>query len=236
MGQYSAVSGIKVLDRAVAIMMAVAPHPLSLTELCETTGLPRATAHRLATALETHRILARGDDGRWTTGTALTSLGTGGRDQLLDAARPVMSDLVDVTGESVQLYQLTGTSRTCVAAQEPPVGLQNTVPVGSQLALTSGSAAKVFLAFGSPQLRDIILPQVTFNPEELGDVEKQRLSESVAERELGLASLSAPVFTPAGRFIAVLSVSGPAERLRPHPAEKWGRELSAAAERLSASM
>ncbi|AJE33020.1 IclR family transcriptional regulator [Corynebacterium humireducens NBRC 106098 = DSM 45392] len=224
------------LDRAVAIMMAVAPHPLSLTELCETTGLPRATAHRLATALETHRILARGDDGRWTTGTALTALGTGGRDQLLDAARPVMSDLVDVTGESVQLYQLTGTSRTCVAAQEPPVGLQNTVPVGSQLALTSGSAAKVFLAFGSPQLRDIILPQVTFDPEELGDVEKQRLSESVAERELGLASLSAPVFTPAGRFIAVLSVSGPAERLRPHPAEKWGRELSAAAERLSASM
>jgi DNA-binding IclR family transcriptional regulator len=230
------VSGIKVLDRAVAIMMAVAPHPLSLTELCETTGLPRATAHRLATALETHRILARGDDGRWTTGTALTSLGTGGRDQLLDAARPVMSDLVDVTGESVQLYQLTGTSRTCVAAQEPPVGLQNTVPVGSQLALTSGSAAKVFLAFGSPQLRETILPQVTFDPEELGDVEKQRLSESVAERELGLASLSAPVFTPAGRFIAVLSVSGPAERLRPHPAEKWGRELSAAAERLSASM
>ncbi|NLA56822.1 MAG: helix-turn-helix domain-containing protein, partial [Corynebacterium humireducens] len=187
MGQYSAVSGIKVLDRAVAIMMAVAPHPLSLTELCETTGLPRATAHRLATALETHRILARGDDGRWTTGTALTSLGTGGRDQLLDAARPVMSDLVDVTGESVQLYQLTGTSRTCVAAQEPPVGLQNTVPVGSQLALTSGSAAKVFLAFGSPQLRETILPQVTFDPEELGDVEKQRLSESVAERELGLA-------------------------------------------------
>ncbi|NLA55400.1 MAG: IclR family transcriptional regulator, partial [Corynebacterium humireducens] len=91
-------------------------------------------------------------------------------------------------------------------------------------------------AFGSPQLRETILPQVTFDPEELGDVEKQRLSESVAERELGLASLSAPVFTPAGRFIAVLSVSGPAERLRPHPAEKWGRELSAAAERLSASM
>ena len=224
------------LDRAVAIMMAVAPHPLSLTELCETTGLPRATAHRLATALETHRILTRGDDGRWTTGPSLTALGTGGRDQLLDAARPVMSDLVDATGESVQLYQLTGTSRTCVAAQEPPVGLQNTVPVGSQLALTSRSAAKVFLAFGSPQLREAILPQVTFDPAELAGVEKHRLSESVAERELGLASLSAPVFTPAGRFIAVLSVSGPAERLRPHPAQKWGQELSAAAERLSASM
>jgi len=236
MGQYSAVSGIKVLDRSVAIMMAVAPHPLSLTELCETTGLPRATAHRLATALETHRILSRGEDGRWTTGPALTSLGTGSRDQLLDAARPIMAALVDTTGESVQLYQLTGTSRTCVAAQEPPVGLQNTVPVGSQLPLTSGSAAKVFLAYGPSGLRDSLLADARFSPADLDDVRDRGWSESVAEREVGLASLSAPVFTPAGQLVAVLSVSGPSERLRPHPGQKWGADLVDAARDLSDSL
>jgi len=230
------VSGIKVLDRSVAIMMAVAPHPLSLTELCETTGLPRATAHRLATALETHRILARGEDGRWTTGPALTSLGTGGRDQLLDAARPIMAALVDTTGESVQLYQLTGTSRTCVAAQEPPVGLQNTVPVGSQLPLTSGSAAKVFLAYGPSGLRDSLLADARFSPADLDDVRDRGWSESVAEREVGLASLSAPVFTPAGQLVAVLSVSGPSERLCPHPGQKWGADLVDAARDLSDSL
>lgn len=236
MGQYSAVSGIKVLDRAVAIMTAVAPRPLSLTELCETTGLPRATAHRLATALETHRILARGGDGRWMTGPALASLGNGGKDHLIAAATPVMARLVDTTGESVQLYQLTGTSRTCVAAQEPPVGLQNTVPVGSQLPLTSGSAAKVFLAYGPSGLRDSLLADARFSPADLDDVRDRGWSESVAEREVGLASLSAPVFTPAGQLVAVLSVSGPAERLRPHPGRKWGADLAAAARDLSDSL
>lgn len=236
MGQYSAVSGIKVLDRAVALLTSVAPHPLSLAELCETTGLPRATVHRLATALETHHLLARGEDGRWMTGPALTSLGNGGADHLIAAATPLMARLMETTGESVQLYQLTGTSRTCVAAQEPPVGLQNTVPVGSQLPLTSGSAAKVFLAHGPQELRDSLLADARFSPTDLTEARDRGWSESVAEREVGLASLSAPVFTSAGQFVAVLSVSGPAERLRPHPGRTWGTELVAAAHRLSGAL
>lgn len=233
MGQYTAVSGIKVIDRAVAILLATAPGPMSLTELCEATGLPRATTHRLATALEVHRMVARNAEGRWTTGPALATLGAGGKDQLIDVATPIMAALVNITGESVQLYQLDGASRTCVASQEPPIGLQNTVPVGSQLPLTSGSAAKVFLAHGSPQLRDSLLAHAAFTPADLDDVLQRGWSESVAEREVGLASLSAPVFSPSNALVAVLSISGPAERLRPHPGEKWGTELANAALRLS---
>ncbi|AGF72324.1 IclR family transcriptional regulator [Corynebacterium halotolerans YIM 70093 = DSM 44683] len=224
------------LDRAVAILLAVSPQPRSLSELCEDTGLPRATAHRLATALELHRILARTSDGRWTVGPALASLGAGSKDQLIDAATPVMAALMETTGESVQLYQLTGTSRTCIAAQEPPSGLQNTVPVGSQLPLTSGSAAKVFLTFSSPELRGALLADAAFDHAELERIRAVGWGESVAEREVGLASLSAPVFDSSGAFLAVLSVSGPAERLRPHPGEKWGTELVTAAGRLSQSL
>lgn len=236
MGQYNAVSGIKVLDRAVAILMAVSPQPRSLNELCEDTGLPRATAHRLATALETHRLLTRSPDGRWAVGPALATLGAGDRDQLIDAATPVMAELMEITGESVQLYQLTGTSRTCIAAQEPPSGLQNTVPVGSRLPLTSGSAAKVFLAYSPSELRTELLADAAFNLAELDRVREMGWGESVAEREVGLASLSAPVFDSAGAFLAVLSVSGPAERLRPHPGEKWGSELVSSARRLSEAL
>ncbi|MBZ8177156.1 helix-turn-helix domain-containing protein [Corynebacterium sp. 3HC-13] len=238
MGQYSvsANSGIKVLDRAVSIMTAVAAQPRSLAELCEATDLPRATAHRLATALEVHRLLSRTNDGRWSVGPALSSLSVGGKDQLIDAATPVMAGLMDLTQESVQLYQLTGTTRTCIAAQEPPVGLQNTVPVGSRMALTAGSAAKIFLAYSAPGLAEAILPQARFTAEDLEEVRRQGWSESVSEREVGLASLSAPVFNSNGLFIAVLSISGPADRLKPHPGRKWRKELVAAAEKLSESL
>lgn len=217
-------------------MMSVADRPRSLAELCEDTELPRATVHRLATALETHRILARTSDGRWSIGSALATLGAGAKNKLIDAATPVMAGLVNRTGESVQLYQASDSTRTCIAAQEPPSGLQNTVPVGSQMRLTAGSAAKVFLAHASAELRSALLPDAAFSATELELVRAQGWSESVSEREVGLASLSAPVFNSAELFLAVLSISGPAERLGPDPGAKWSADLVVAAKALSQAL
>ena len=146
-------SGIKVLDRAMLILVTIGEKPRSLTELCEATGLPRATAHRLASALETHHILTRTADGRWTIGAVLTSLGARSATTLVDAATPIMAALMADTGESVQLYQLAGAHRVCIAAQEPASGLQNTVPTGSRLPLTAGSAAKIFWPTPPPPSR-----------------------------------------------------------------------------------
>lgn len=233
MGQYSAVSGIQVIDRSVVIIDAVAAAPLTLNQLCESTGLPRATTHRLASALEAHRILTRTEDGRWGIGPWLTSFSSPERSRLLEAATHVMDALVLSTGESVQLYQLTGTTRTCVAAAEPPTGLRNTVPVGSQLPLSQGSAAKIFAAFSPAEVRERLLADASWSPEELSRVRAGGVSESVSEREVGLASLSAPVLDGEGELVAVLSISGPAERLKPSPAGVWGAELAAAARELS---
>jgi len=53
----SVASGTQVLDRAVALIDAVArAGACTLAELVEATGLPRPTAHRLATALERERV------------------------------------------------------------------------------------------------------------------------------------------------------------------------------------
>lgn len=227
-------SGIKVLDRAVLIMLTVAEKPRSLAELAETTGLPRATAHRLATALEVHDLLSRTADGKWTTGAVLTSLGANGSSTLIDVATPVMIALMDATQESVQLYQLAGATRVCIAAQEPAAGLHNTVPVGARMPLTAGSAAKVFLAYSSPQLREsTLLNSSKITAEDLEQVRNLGWADSVSEREVGLASISAPVFDSDGLFVAVLSISGPAERLKPSPGALWSEKLCDAAETLS---
>lgn len=227
MGEYSEISGIKVLDRAVAIMMAAANRPSNLNELCETTGLPRATTHRLATALEAHRILTRTPDGKWGSGPALP----GNRDHLIEAAGPIMDKLLADTGESVQLYQLSGSSRTCIATREPESGLHNVVPVGRQLPLTSGSAARIFAAF-----EDIDIENATFSVEDVERARSNGYSESIEEREAGLASISAPVFDPSGTLVAVISVSGSAERFRPSPSEKYAPLLADAAQKLTARL
>jgi DNA-binding IclR family transcriptional regulator len=51
------VTDVGVLDKAVAILAAVEQRPLALAGLVEATGFHRATAHRLATALEAHGML-----------------------------------------------------------------------------------------------------------------------------------------------------------------------------------
>ena len=114
-------SGIGVLDKAVGVLRAAAVEPCGLAELCARTGLPRATAHRLAVGLEVHGLLHRGADGRWRPGPALAELAHRGVDPLLEAAAAVLPRLRDITGESVQLYRRDGTQRVCVAAAEPAV-------------------------------------------------------------------------------------------------------------------
>ena len=55
---------------------------------------------------------------------------------------------------------------------------------------------------------------------------------SVAEREPGVASVSAPVFGPDEQVIAAISVSGPIERLTRSPGRRHAGAVVAAATEL----
>src|SRR6266498_4070030 len=80
-------SGVGVLDKAVVILAACVDGA-SLAELVERTKLPRATAHRLAQALEIHRMLVRDAHGRWRPGPRLGELANAAPDVLLTCAGP----------------------------------------------------------------------------------------------------------------------------------------------------
>jgi DNA-binding IclR family transcriptional regulator len=225
-------SGIGVLDKAVGVLRATAAEPCGLAELCERTGLPRATAHRLAVGLEVHGLLHRGADGRWRPGPALAELAAGGVDPLLEAAGAVLPRLRDITGESVQLYRRDGIHRVCVASAEPSSGLRDTVPVGTRMPMTAGSGAKVLAAWAEPALQRAVLTEATFSDRVLIDVRRRGWAQSVAERESGVASVSAPVRDSNGQVVAAVSVSGPVERIGRRPGVRWAADLLAAAEAL----
>jgi DNA-binding IclR family transcriptional regulator len=226
-------SGIGVLDKAVGVLYAIAGSPCGLNELCERTGLPRATAHRLAAGLEVHRLLARDGSGPWRLGPALSELATHVSDPLLAAGAAVLPRLREITGESVQLYRREGTIRICVAALEPPAGLRDTVPVGAQLPLTAGSGAKVLLAYSDAAVQRAVLPNAKFTERSLAEVRRRGWAQSAAERESGVASVSAPVRDREGAVIAAVSVSGPIDRMGRRPGERWAADLLAASEALT---
>ncbi len=223
-------SGVGVLDKSVLVLEAVEGGASTLAALVETTGLSRATVHRLAVALEVHRLLARDREGRWRLGPRLAEMagGTVG-DALLERAPSVLARLRDATGESAQLYRRQGERRICVAAAERGSGLRDTVPVGTSLPMTAGSAAQVLLAWTS---EDSLLRGAAFTPRTLAEVRRRGWAHSVSERESGVASVSAPVRGRDGRVVAAVSVSGPVERLTRSPGRLHAEAVCAAAAEL----
>ena len=210
------VSGVGVLDKSVAVLVAIEARPLSLAELVEATGLSRATAHRLAVALEAHGLVRRDDDGRFALGVRLVALGRAAAEAipLATAATGALEELRDATEESVQLYVRDGDQRVCIAALESPHGLRTIVPMGASLPISKGSAGKLL------SLADA---DVDTGPDWV---------QSVGEREAGVASVSAPVRDGSGRVLAAVSVSGPMERTTREPGSRYARDVMAAARRI----
>jgi DNA-binding IclR family transcriptional regulator len=227
MGQ---LSGVGVLDKSVAVLDAAARTPVGLGELVDVTGLPRATAHRLAVALEAHRLLVRDPAGRWVPGPRLGELARSAPDPLLAAAGPVLARLRDRSGESAQLYRRDGDERVCVATAERASGLRTTVALGSRLPMTAGSGAQVLCAWSEDELP----PGARFGPRALAEVRRRGWAASVAQREAGVASVSAPVRDHGGEVIAAISLSGPVERLTRRPGPRFAPLLTAAATALTA--
>ena len=227
-------SGVGVLDKAVAILTTLESGPHSLAQLVAATGIVRPTAHRLAVALEFHRLVARDLSGRFVLGPRSSELAAAaGEDRLLAAAAPALTALRDATGESAQLYRRQGDLRICVAVAERVSGLRDSVPIGSALTMQAGSAAQVLLAWEDSERIHRGLINARFTATQLAAVRRRGWAQSMGEREAGVASVSAPVRGPNGKVIAAVSISGPIERLGRQPGRLHAGVVAATAARLS---
>ncbi len=208
------VSGVGVLDKAFVVLNVLVTRPLALSEVVEATGIPRATCHRLLSALEHHGAVRRNDEGFYCVGPTMAGLGRAATSQFpfLRKAREVATELRDKTGESVQVFMPETDGRRCVISLESPNGLRWIVPEGSLFPIARGSAGR---ALSGAKLSN------------------GGWIESVEERVKGVASVSAPVIDAAGDVIAALSISGPLERMSRNPGAKFGAMVSRGARDLS---
>jgi DNA-binding IclR family transcriptional regulator len=163
-------------------------------------------------------LLEKGADSTYRLGGRLVELGRlAGQRRLglAQAAGPALERLRDGTGESVQLFVSEGGRRVCIVSLESPHSLRTIVAIGASLPMDKGSAGRVLS--GDP------------------DALARGWSESVEERELGVASVSAPVYLD-GAVVAALSVSGPIERTTRSPGDLYAPLVVEAARDVSASL
>jgi DNA-binding IclR family transcriptional regulator len=239
-------TGVGVLDRTLAIVEAVGSGARTFSDIAESTGLARSTAHRLLKALEAQGLLSFDTAFGYRLGARLVRLASAAMRELplRDLARPALERLARATGETAQLFVRSGDERLCIDVVESESELRTIVPVGASLPLTAGSAGKVIMSWAPDRERlfGLLRPFTDRTPgvdrlrRQLAATHRQGWAESSGEREPGVASVSAPIFDGTGTVLAAVSVSGPVQRLGPRPGRQYAPPVLAAAREIESAL
>ena len=232
-------SGIGVLDKAVAVLARRRPSARAGWPSCAPrTGLPRATAHRLAVGLEVHGLLAR--DARRPLAPGARAGRAGRRRHRPAASRPrphVLPRLRDITGESVQLYRRdglpAGVRRRRPSRQRAARHRAGRLPAADDRRLRGQGACRV----GRPADPARGAGRGAVHRARAGRGAPPRLgAERRPSASRAWRSVSAPVRDPSGHVVAAVSVSGPVERIGRRPGARWAGDLLDAADALTARL
>jgi DNA-binding IclR family transcriptional regulator len=238
-------SRVRSIERAFAVLSALADGPIGVTELAERVGLPKSTAARLLASLAREDAVDQEPGGtRYRLGGRMISLAAGivPTRNLVAIARPVLVELASALGEAAGLSLIDG----FVVHYIDQVDTSHQVLVrdwtGSRLPAHAVASGQVFLAHMGPSVIDRLLsqPLERFTPRTL--VEPAALRERLRQIQLdgyvwgrdefaeGINSVAAPIADSAGDVRATVHVHGPAYRF-----PKTGTEMAIAHEVLRAA-
>lgn len=219
-----------VLGKAFRLLDSFGPDTgtLSLGEVASRAGLPKSTAHRIASQLAEWGVLERAEDG-FRLGIRLFEWGSlvPHQRELREAAVPFMEDLYESTHETVHLGMLDGTEVIYVDKIAGHRGVSVPTSVGRRMPAYCTGLGKAILAFSPPEVAERVIgsglrPRTAYTivvPDVLrGELDRVRARGVAYDREesvLGVACAAAPVRDQDGNAIAALSVTGSTVRVEP---------------------
>lgn len=217
-----AVRHVAAVERAVAVLDALAEGELGTNEIARRTGLNASTASRqLATLAAGGLVEHVPETGRYRLGLRLIELGHAaiGRRDLRELARPVLRSLVQETGETATLSVPGESDAITIDFVQSPRSVRSVAQLGRPSIGHATAAGKIVLAFGRRRpaaplqrftARTIVSPALL--EEELDRVRRDGHACATDEREDGLAAVAVPVFGRDGELAAVVGVQGPSSR------------------------
>ena len=241
---------IQVIERMFSILDALAEQaePVALKAIAERCGLHPSTAHRILNDLATGHLVDRCEPGVYQLGMRLLELGNlvKARLNVRDVALGPMRELHRLTHQPVNLSLRQGDEIIYIErAFSERSGMQVVRTVGGHAPLHLTSVGKLFLAGEDAQkvkayalrtgLAGHTRNSITDLPRleaELARVRQLGFARDNEELELGVRCMAAGVFDDAGRLVAGLSLSAPADRLQ----EDWLGKVIDTAARISAAL
>jgi DNA-binding IclR family transcriptional regulator len=226
-------SGIQSVERAVAVLDAVAAHAdegCRLADVVRATDLGRATAHRFMRALEQLGLIElEARSGRYFPGIRLAALGAaaGNRFGLAQRAQPSLKRLAARTSDTVYLSLRVGDEALCIAREEGAFPIKTlTVKAGDRRPLGVGAGPLAMLSFLSPeeierQLEAAAATIITFGLDSATVHEmveaSRRCGYALNDGRVipGMAAVGVPISTTDGYPIGAISVAAISTRLEP---------------------
>jgi DNA-binding IclR family transcriptional regulator len=220
--------GVQSVDRALAILDCLARMgEAGVTELAAELGVHKSTAFRLATTLESRRLVEQASErGKYRLGVGILRLAgaTTARLDIVQEARPVCRALAAETGETVNIAVLSEHSALYLDQVAGSSALQPHNWVGQHIPLHATSNGKVLLSGLPADEVDTLVGDLTRYTsqtmvtrarlhEELELVRTRGYAVAVDELEVGLTAAAAPIRNMHGDVIASMSVSGPSFRM-----------------------
>jgi len=221
---------VRSVEKALDIILAFSEDKaqLSLPEICKIIDMPKSTVYRLLSTLEYRGFIEHSPmTGKYQLSTRfikLSSIALKNYD-LKESALPVMTQLRDRTGETINLYAKRGLERVCIDQVEGFHNLRRFSAIGDVLPLYCGASGKLLLAYQTEEEIERIIQETGLKSwtqntitdygrirQELANIRDQGYAFSSGEREVGVTSVAAPIKNHAGVVVAALSISGPDAR------------------------
>ncbi|VTU25001.1 Transcriptional regulator KdgR [Variovorax sp. PBS-H4] len=202
---------------------------LSLAQVAESAGLPRATAHRMLTALrEIGFIQQEARSGLYGLGIRLFELGNLAlaNMDLMREAKPFMDRLSRLAGETVHLGVFDGYNVIVVEREDPQERISARDLSGTESAPAyCTSVGKAVLAFQGPEVIERIVAAgmrpFTANTlttaealsADLAAIRKRGYSIDNSEHQVWVRCVAAPIRNAGGQVFAAVSITGSADRV-----------------------
>ena len=220
-------SRVQSIERAFAVLGALADGPIGVTEVADRADLPKATAARMLATLAHEGVVEQvPGDTRYRLGPRLVTLAARIRPArgLAALARPSLVDLAASTGEAAGLSIRDGD----LAHYIEQINSSNPVSVrdwtGSRIPLHAVSSGQVLLAFQPATFLQRYLgrPMEAFTPRTLVTAEalldrmqairRDGYTWALEEFDEGISSIAAPVADATGEVVAAVHIHGPSYR------------------------
>jgi IclR family acetate operon transcriptional repressor len=197
--------------------------PLGVRAVAQQLELPLGSVHRLLLDLVEENVAQRNENGEWVLSYRLLSI-TGMQLDRLELSRlshRYAEKISRTTGETVNVYAVSGLACVCVDKVRGNEGMQLDMRIGNRGPINAGGAGKAVLAYmGESDIERVLSEPLTAmtsytitDPKalraEIDRVRKRGYSIDDQEVVIGVYCVSVPIFDRFERPVGALSITGP---------------------------